>query len=69
MQPNCLYKNRFLAESVRVISNILDVTKSLNIDGYMLTIDIEKAFDSMDFCFLLEALKKLRHQHTQSAGI
>ena len=23
----------------------------------MLTMDIEKAFDSMDFCFLLEALK------------
>ena len=52
-------KNRFLGESVRVISDILDVTKSLNIDGYMLTMDIEKAFDSMNFCFLFEVLKKL----------
>ena len=52
-------KNRFLGESVRLISDILEVTKKLNIDGYVLTIDIEKAFDSVDHPFLYAALNKL----------
>ena len=37
--------NRFLGESVRLISDILETTKNLNIEGCMLAIDIEKAFD------------------------
>jgi len=32
--------NRFLGESVRLISNILDITKALKIKGYLMTIDI-----------------------------
>ena len=52
-------KNRFLGESVRLISDILEVTKKLNIDGYVLTIDIEKAFDSVDHPFLYAALSKI----------
>ena len=49
--------NRFLGESVRLISDIIETTKNLNIDGYMLTIDIEKAFDSVDHPFLFAALE------------
>ena len=44
---------RFLGESVRLISDIIETTKNLNIDGYMLTIDIEKAFYSVDHPFYL----------------
>ena len=50
--------NRFLGESVRLISDILDVSKTLNIDGYIMTVDIEKAFDSVDHVFLYSCLKR-----------
>ena len=50
--------NRFIGESVRLISDILDVTKTLNIDGYLMTVDIEKAFDSVDHTFLYACLEK-----------
>ena len=48
---------RFIGESARVISDILESTQKLNIGGYILTMDIEKAFDSMDHSFLIEVLK------------
>ena len=48
---------RFIGESTRLISDILETTKALNIEGYILTMDIEKAFDSMDHSFLIEALR------------
>ena len=48
-----------MGESVRLISDILEVTKSLNIDGYILTMDIQKAFDSVDHVFLIEVLKQI----------
>ena len=51
--------NRFLGESVRLISDVLETTKKLNIGGFMLTIDIEKAFDSVDHAFLFAILDKL----------
>ena len=50
--------NRFLGESVRLISDILDITKKLNMDGFLFTIDIEKAFDSVDHTFLFAILEK-----------
>ena len=50
--------NCFLGESVRLISDVLEITK-LNIEGYVLTIDIEKAFHSVDHPFLYAALSKI----------
>ena len=50
--------NRFLGESVRLISDILEITKTLNIDGFILTMDIEKAFDSVDQPFLFATLER-----------
>jgi len=53
-------KDRFIGEGARLISDILDVTDSLNIGGYMVTIDFEKAFDSLNHTFLFETLKKMQ---------
>ena len=50
-------EGRFIGEATRLISDILDVTKECNIPGYMVMMDVEKAFDSMDHEFLLDALK------------
>ena len=49
---------RFIGEYTRLISDILEMTKNLNIEGYLLTMDIQKAFDSVDHDFFISALKK-----------
>ena len=41
------------------MSDILDISDKLSIDGYLVAIDIEKAFDSLDHEFLLVHLKKI----------
>ena len=50
---------RFIGESVRLVSDIIELTDVLQIKGYMVTADIQKAFDSLDHTFLLATLKKL----------
>ena len=51
-------KGRFIGESIRLISDILDTSMKYNISGYMLTVDLQKAFDSIDHIFLLACLDK-----------
>ena len=51
-------QGRFIGESTRLISDILEITDLYDIEGYILTADIEKAFDSMDHTFLIAALNK-----------
>ena len=48
---------RFISEGVRLISDILEICDTLKI-GFLLTVDIEKAFDSVDHSFLLKVLQK-----------
>ena len=50
--------NRFIGESVRLVSDIIEMTDILNIEGYLVTADIQKAFDSLDHNFLLATLSK-----------
>ena len=51
--------NRFLGESVRLVSDVLEMSKQFNFDGFLLTIDIEKAFDSVDHTFLIATLESM----------
>ena len=51
--------NRFVSEGVRLISDILEITNCLDIEGLLMTVDMEKAFDSISHSFLLYALKIL----------
>ena len=44
-------KKRFIGESGRLISDILSVTNNLKIKSFLVTMDIEKAFDSLDHSF------------------
>ena len=50
--------NRFISESSRLISDVLKVTNSLDIEGLLMTADIEKVFDSINHSFLMCMLKK-----------
>ena len=49
---------RFIGEGGRLISDILEMSDKLNIKGYLVTFDIEKAFDSLDHDFIIATLKK-----------
>ena len=49
---------RYIGESVRLTSDLLEYTDIHNLPGFLLTIDIEKAFDSVDHIFLCSSLKK-----------
>ena len=51
-------KGRYIGESIRLISDILDSTSKYKIPGYILTVDLKKAFDSIDHVFLSSCLKK-----------
>ena len=55
---NAYVANRFVCKGGRLISNILQMTDILNMEGYLLKIDTEKAFDSVDHYFLLAILEK-----------
>ena len=50
--------NRFISESGRLISDVLEITNSLDIEGILMAVDIEKAFDSINHSFLMGVLKK-----------
>ena len=47
-----------ISESGRLISDIIEVCEKENIGGCLVTMDIEKAFDSLDHDFLVHVLNK-----------
>ena len=51
-------KNRFISENGRVISDILEIANTLALESFLATVNIEKAFDSVNHCFLLQILQK-----------
>ena len=53
LKSSCIVSNRFISESGRLISDVLDITNSLNIEGLLMTADIEKAFVSINHSFLM----------------
>ena len=62
-QQTAYLKNRFIGERERLLSDILEISTVFNLRRYIVTIDIEKAFDSLSHSFLLACLKKLGFGH------
>ena len=54
-------KNRFFGEVRRLISDTLEMSESLNLKVYIVTVDTEKEFDSLNHSFLLVCFKKYRY--------
>ena len=50
---------RFINESRRLISDVLEITNFLDMEGLLMTVDIEKAFDAINHSFLTCVLKKI----------
>ena len=61
-------KNRFIGESGRLISDIIEISGCFNITGFLVTMDIEKAFDSLDRSFLISVLRSLVLEKTLLPG-
>ena len=55
-QQTAYVKNRHIGKSGRLISDIIEIAKIKK--GFLVTMDIEKAFDSLDHKFLIYALEK-----------
>ena len=51
-------ENRFIGESGRLMADIIEITDVINKEGFLVTMDIEKAFDSLDHTFGISVLKK-----------
>ena len=45
--------NRFISESDRLISDVLEINNSLDIEELLMTVDIEIVFDSVNHSFLM----------------
>ena len=57
-QQTACIKNKFIGEGGRLISDIVNICDRNNTGGFLVTIDIERAFDSLDHRFILAVLKK-----------
>ena len=49
-------KNRCLSKSGRLISDVTEMCDILDFLGFLVTMDIEKAFDSLDHDFLFKKI-------------
>jgi len=50
-------KKRFIGQNIRLTSDILEHCQNLNIPGIPLFLDFKKAFDSIEWDFLIKALE------------
>ena len=57
-QQTAYVKNRHIGECGRLISDIIEIAKIKKIEGFLVTMDIEKAFDSLGRNFLFSTWEK-----------
>ena len=55
---NAFVKNRSIFDALRTIEDVVDYTKRNSLSGILIAIDFEKAFDTLNFNFLIRALHK-----------
>ena len=55
---NGYIRNRYIGFNIRQIQDIIDYSEKFNIEGALLFIDFSKAFDSLEWPFMYEALLK-----------
>ena len=49
-------KGRYIGENIRLISDVLDLTNKQQIPGILVALDFRKAFDSLEWPFIMETL-------------
>ena len=63
-QQTAYVQNRYIGKVGRLFSDILEISDKLSVDSYLVTVDIEKVFDSLDHEFLLVVLKRFAFGNT-----
>ena len=53
-------RGRYIEENVRLLLDVIEYTKEKQIDGVALFLDFMKAFDSLEWNFLMKCLKKFK---------
>ena len=51
------FKGRFIRQNVRLIADIIECTDTLDISGIALFLDFKKAFESLEWNFIIKALE------------
>ena len=54
--------NRFISKDSRIVPNVLEIFNSLDIEGFLMTVDIEKTFDSKNHSFLFFSFLKFEFE-------
>ena len=49
-------KGRYIGENIRLTSDVLDFTKEQKIPGILVALDFRKAFDSLEWPFIMRIL-------------
>ena len=49
-------KGRYIGENIRLINDIMEITKSQNLPGILTSLDCRKAFDSLEWPFIMKTL-------------
>ena len=49
-------KGRYIGQNIRLIIDIMEHTKSQNIPGILVSLDFQKAFDSLEWSFMMNTL-------------
>lgn len=52
-------KNRFIGTNIRLTLDIFDFVETFNLEGALLLLDFEKAFDTVEWSFMYKVLQKL----------
>ena len=50
-------KDRYIGENIRLLHDVLAYSETENVPGLLLTIDFEKAFDSLSWAFIEKSLR------------
>ena len=58
-QQTAYFKNRHIGENGRLITDVTEITKIKNTEGFLVTMDIEKTFDTLDHNFLIPLWKNM----------
>ena len=59
-------KDRFIGENIRTLFDLIDYTQEKRLPGLLLFLDFEKAFDSLEWSFLYNSLKKFNFINNDS---
>ena len=54
---NAFVQGRSIFDAIRTIDDIMEYTKIMKLSGFLITIDFEKAFDSVNHSFLIKTLE------------